>query len=197
MKKVTVDEYILNSGKWEEALILLREILRETGLEETVKWGMPHYTLEGKNVIGMAAFKSYAGLWFLNGALLKDAHKVLHNAGEGETTAQRQWRFGSVDEIRDNVDILIDYIEEAIENQRRGRVVPQVKKKPYSVPEELQREFDNDERLRLQFESLSHGKKRDYCRYIGRAKRPETRTKRLKESLPLIREGLGLMDKYR
>jgi uncharacterized protein YdeI (YjbR/CyaY-like superfamily) len=197
MKKITVDEYILNAGKWEEALILLRAILTETDLEETVKWGMPHYTLNGKNVVGMAAFKHYAGLWFMNGALLEDKKGILHNAGEGETVAQRQWRFESVEAIRDNVEHIIEYIEEAIMHQRQGKVVPQVKNKPYTVPEELQREFDNDERLKLQFESLSHGKKRDYCRYIGRGKRPETREKRLKESLPLIREGLGLMDKYR
>lgn len=197
MKKITVDEYILNSGKWEEVLILLREILRETALEETVKWGMPQYTLAGKNVVGMAAFKHYAGLWFTNGALLKDPEDVLHNAGEGETVAQRQWRFESVDDVRDNIEYIIQYIEEAVENQRQGKVVPVPAKKPYTIPEELQWEFDNDEALRLKFERLSHGKKRDFCRYIGRAKRPETRQKRLKESLPLIREGLGLMDKYR
>ncbi|MCB0500411.1 MAG: DUF1801 domain-containing protein, partial [Cyclobacteriaceae bacterium] len=68
----TVDEFISQAKQWKEELMQLREILRETKLTEGIKWGAPIYTYKGKNVVGMAGFKSYVGLWFHQGVLLKD-----------------------------------------------------------------------------------------------------------------------------
>ena len=59
-----------------EILIVLREIIRSTELIETLKWGGPVYTLGGKNVVGIGSFKSYVGLWFFQGAFLKDEEKL-------------------------------------------------------------------------------------------------------------------------
>ena len=78
----TVDEYIDKAEQWQPELTRLREILNSTGLEETVKWGAPCYTHDGKNVVGIAGFKNYFGLWFHQGALLADAEGVLINAQE-------------------------------------------------------------------------------------------------------------------
>ena len=89
----TADEYILNAPNGKEILIVLREIIRSTELKETVKWGGPVYTLNNKNVVGLGSFKSYTGLWFYQGALLKDEAGILINATEGVTKALRQWRF--------------------------------------------------------------------------------------------------------
>ena len=55
----TVDEYIGLAEAWQDELVRLRKILNSTDLEETVKWGAPCYTFEGKNVVGIGAFKSY------------------------------------------------------------------------------------------------------------------------------------------
>ena len=63
-------------------------------MEETVKWGMPVYMVDGEIVTGLGSFKSYAGIWFYQGALLKDKHKKLINAQENKTNAMRQMRFG-------------------------------------------------------------------------------------------------------
>ena len=55
----------------------------DLNLEENVKWGTPVYSLNGKNVVGITAFKSYVGLWFFQGIFLKDPFKYLVNAQEG------------------------------------------------------------------------------------------------------------------
>ena len=81
------EEFILSNPQWQEALILLRDIFLSTGMEETIKWGVPVYTFEGKNVAGMACFKSYIGIWFYQGALLADKAQKLVNAQEGITKA--------------------------------------------------------------------------------------------------------------
>jgi uncharacterized protein YdeI (YjbR/CyaY-like superfamily) len=56
----TPEEYIANSKDWKQFLILLRDILLDTKMTETIKWGVPVYTFEGKNIVGIAGFKSYA-----------------------------------------------------------------------------------------------------------------------------------------
>ena len=84
LRAKSVDAYIERNPQWAAALKKLRKILNATELEETVKWGGPCYTYEGKNVVGLGSFKSYVGLWFHQGALLKDEAKVLINAQEGK-----------------------------------------------------------------------------------------------------------------
>lgn len=81
----SVDDYVDQSDQWRDEIRRLREILRSTNLLEEIKWGAPCYTCKGKNVVGLGAFKSYFGLWFHQGALLKDDQKVLINAQEGVT----------------------------------------------------------------------------------------------------------------
>ena len=108
----SVESYVAAGGPWIESLLLLREILVSSGLDETVKWGMPVYTLNNKNVAGFSAFKSWTGIWFYQGVFLKDSAGVLINAQEGTTKGLRQWRFRSVDEIRKHRSTLSAYLEE-------------------------------------------------------------------------------------
>jgi uncharacterized protein YdeI (YjbR/CyaY-like superfamily) len=187
MGKISVVEYILKSGSWESSLNLLREILLDSGMDETVKWGMPVYTWNGKNIVGMVAFKKYVGLWFYQGVFLNDKHKFLL-AAEDDTRGLRQWRFQSEDEIRDRIEHIIEYLEEAIENQKMGKEIKPDLHKPILVPEELQIEFSNDPWLRGAFDALSKSMKRQYTQHINRAKQPETRERRLKQVIRLIKK---------
>lgn len=45
-----VDEYLKRHPGWTSQLTTLRNILQATVLEETVKWGMPTYTLDGRGL---------------------------------------------------------------------------------------------------------------------------------------------------
>ena len=53
---------LCKARKWSEPLQLLREILLDSGLNEEVKWGQPTYTLKGKNVAMLFAFKDTCGI---------------------------------------------------------------------------------------------------------------------------------------
>ncbi|EPR74415.1 DUF1801 domain-containing protein [Winogradskyella psychrotolerans RS-3] len=73
MKKVTlVEEYIEVNQHFSDALSILRRIMNTTELEETIKWSMPTYCLNGKNVLGIGAFKNHFCIWFHQGIFLKD-----------------------------------------------------------------------------------------------------------------------------
>lgn len=197
MKKITnVDEYIKKYPEWERLLFALRKILLNSQLEETIKWGAPVYTISGKNVVGMSAFKSYAGLWFFNGALLADTQGKLINAQEGKTKAMRQWRFAHFAELDET--LVKNYVEEAIELQKAGKVVPAVKTdKNVVIPEELQAALNQNHKLSVQFNSFTPYKQKEFAVYIGSAKREATRTSRLEKCIGLIKTGVGLNDKYR
>ena len=148
MKRATnVDEYIAAGGDWKESLVLLRELLKTTRLEETIKWGMPVYTLNNKNVAGFSAFKSWTGIWFYQGVFLKDEAGVLINAQEGTTRGLRQWRFSSAQEIRDKRDTILAYLEEATRNQLQGKEIIPERNKALEIPVELEQAFKKDPAL--------------------------------------------------
>jgi len=191
----TVDEYILNVAEGREILIVLRGLVGLTELTETVKWGIPVYTINDKNVLGIAAFKSYVGLWFYNGSFLKDEAGVLINASEGVTKALRQWRFTSVDEIDDT--LVLKYLHEAIENQKEGKELKSDRSKPVIIPDELTEVFNEDKQLKTLFNQFTTGRQREFAEFVSSAKQAETRKARVQKIIPLILENKGLNDKYR
>ena len=107
----SADDFFKNNKLWNEELLKLREILIESGLIETIKWGAPVYTYDGKNVAGILGFKSYFGMWFFQGALLKDKGQLLVSGNEGNTKAMRQMRIFDKKEI--NKKIILSYIKES------------------------------------------------------------------------------------
>ena len=190
----SVEEYIENQEKYGESLQLLRELMLSTEMMETVKWGMPTYTVNNKNVLGISAFNKYFGIWFFNGVFLSDPHNILLNAQEGKTKALRQLRFSKIEEI--NKNIILDYINEAIENQKKGLEIKPVKK-ALVIPKELASKLAENKKLSKIFESLSSGKKKEFSEYISEAKREDTKIKRLEKIIPMILNNIGLNDKYR
>ena len=191
----TVDDYVAASDQWGNELSKIRDILAGTELTEEVKWGAPCYTYDGKNVVGIAGFKSYFGLWFHQGALLKDEQKVLINAQEGTTKALRQWRMNSAKEIKPAV--IKRYVKEAIRLVKDGKQIGPAKKKAPSVPPELKKAFAKNKTAQKKYNELTPGKQREYAEYISSAKRDDTKQKRLDKILPMIKSGIGLNDKYR
>ena len=191
----SVDQYIETHPTWEDELTSLREILLITELEECIKWGAPVYALKGKNVVGIAALKNHCALWFFNGALLKENTALLHNAQEGKTKALKQIRFEKGDEIKP--DILQKYVAEALQNQREGKEVKPVTSKKLVLPLELKQALEEDKDLENSFQQLTKGKQREYANYITEAKREATKQKRLEKITPMIKNGVGLYDKYK
>ncbi len=198
MAKISsVEEYIELNTKYTEALELLRKILNNTELEETLKWNMPTYTINNKNVIGMGAFKHHFCLWFHNGVFINDTAQKLTCAQEGKTKSMRQYRFNSIDDI-DKV-LIKNYINEAIENQKQGKEYKPLKKgkKPLIIPIELENVFKNTPHLKSCFDTLSLTKKREFCRHIDVAKQEKTKSARVEKIIPMILNNIGLHDKYR
>ncbi len=191
----SVDQYIQSHPRWSEILLELRELLNSTALKETIKWGGPVYTLDGKNLVGIGSFKNHSALWFFQGALLQDNTDLLINAQEGKTKALRQIRFeaGSIIDTQE----LLKYIDESISLHKQGKKIKPDLKKGIFIPSELSDFLKSNSELKKAFSILTPGKQREYAEYITEAKRDETKQKRIEKIIPMIKVGIGLNDKYK
>ncbi len=190
-----IEAYISKHPKWISQLTNLRNVFLDTELDEVVKWGSPTYSLNGKLVAGIAAFKNHYAIWFHQGVFLKDDEKVLVNAQEGKTKALRQWRFEEKDTIAPQ--LVKKYVNEAIENCKQGKELKVERKKGVTVPKELQNVFSENKELHNAFKKLTLGKQREYAGYISEAKRDATKENRIEKITPMILNGVGLHDKYK
>ena len=65
-KTRSAEAFLEKHPQWQDVLVPLRKMLLQTELNETIKWGVPTYTLNGKNVVGLARRKPWLGR-FLSG----------------------------------------------------------------------------------------------------------------------------------
>ncbi|MBT8324621.1 MAG: DUF1801 domain-containing protein [Winogradskyella sp.] len=196
MKKVnSVEEYIELNSHFSEALTTLRALILSTELNESIKWNAPVYDLNGKNVVGLGAFKHHFGIWFFNGVFLKDEQKLLV-AAQDKTKGLRQMRFTSADDI--NSTAVLQYVKEAIENQKLGKEIKITRtKKRKKIPVFLEEKLNKNTSLQQHFNNLSMSKQNEYIDYIDSAKQEKTKLSRLEKIIPMIENEVGLNDKYK
>lgn len=184
-----------NSEKWQKELEFLSDLIHRTELEKTRKWENDVYTIKNRNVLMFGSFKNYVSVWFFNGVFLKDPYQVLVNAQEGKTKALRHWQFTSIDEIE--AAKIMEYIQEAIENEKKGLRWKPEKSEEVEIPKVLEDALNADKNLKIAFEALATFKQKEYVEHIFTAKREVTKLSRLEKIKPLIFDGVGLNDKYR
>lgn len=189
-----VDEFLKGERKWKDEFSLLREIaLGVKGLDEGLKWGVPCYSNQGKNVALIHGFKEYCALLFVKGALLKDPKGILIQQ-TGNVQAARQIRFTQAAEITKLKPAIKAYLVEAIEIEKSGRKVELKTTAEFAMPPEFKTRLDADSALKRAFESLTPGRQRAYLLHFSQAKQAKTREERVEKCAPRILDGLGLND---
>lgn len=181
--------------KWHDELKYLRQIIQACGLKEECKWGSPCYTLDGKNILMLCAFKNYSCISFFKGVLLKDENELLEKPGP-HSQSSRLLKFTTVEQIKNVESEIKAYIFESIENEKAGLKV-KFNKKVESIPEELAIAFEDDPLLKSAFETLTPGRQRGYLLHFSQPKKSETRTARINKSIPYILAGIGFHDQYK
>lgn len=194
-KKEKIEKFFNERHPHKEGIALLRKLALQTAVEEDLKWGVPYYTHKGKNVFAIIKFKNDFGIWFPQGALLKDSEKRFENVPDGKTKGLRSWKFNGLEEVDEKT--VLAYMHETLDNQKKGLKLPVEKKGEITIPEQLKARLDARESLKTGFEDLPPYKQREYCEYIAQAKQEGTKLRRLEKILPLIEKGLGLNDSYR
>jgi uncharacterized protein YdeI (YjbR/CyaY-like superfamily) len=186
-----VDEFLKKTYKWSEEFEKLREIILDCQLDEELKWGVPCYAYESKNVVLIHGFKEYCAILFIKGVLLRDEQNILIQQTEN-VQAGRQICFTSIEEIVRMEPILKAYIKEAVDVEKAGLKVDLIKNTEVVVPEELKMKFDELPSLKTAFEALTPGRQRAYVFYFSEPKQSKTRIARVEKSVQQILDGKGL-----
>lgn len=188
-----VDALIKKSGPWEAEMAALRALALGCGLDETVKWGQPCYTVDGGNVLIIHGFKEYCALLFFKGALMKDPAKLLIQQ-TANVQGARQIRFSDLKEIRSRKAVLKRYILDAMAVERSGAKVELKKTADFAVPAEFAARLKAQPALKKAFEALTPGRQRAYLLFFGGAKQAATREARIDKHVKDIHAGKGLHD---
>jgi uncharacterized protein YdeI (YjbR/CyaY-like superfamily) len=189
-----IDSYIARQADFARPILEhLRRIVREAApeVEETIKWSMPHFTYKGRMFAGMAAFKAHAsfGLWQASALL-------------GETGSERDsmGQFGRLTSIADlppeaELKALIRRAAELAEAGPKPR--PKKPPKPeLPTPEDLRAALDAEPKAAATFDAFPPSCRREYVEWVTEAKRPETRAKRLAQTVEWLAEGKRRNWKY-
>jgi uncharacterized protein YdeI (YjbR/CyaY-like superfamily) len=168
-----IDEYISKAEPFARPICnKLRGLIfkAEPEMIEDWKWG-PNYQKNGM-VCGYGAFRQHVNFHFFNGALLKDAKKILTEGGSNMKS--RGVKFRSADDIDDKVIIL--YIKEAV---KLNETSAKLKKRELEVPAVLRKILNKNKVAGEIFNKLPYTHKKEYILWIEEAKKEETRERRL------------------
>ena len=175
--------------KWADRLVLLREIMLQSGLEEEAKWGQPTYTLKGKNVAMIFSLKDSCGINFFKGVLLKDDAKILVPAGANSNVA-RMLKISTAAEVSQLEPHIHAYVAEAIEIEKSGvKIAKPTEREP--MPEVLVNWLQEDPQLQNAWDALTPGRQRSFILHIGSAKQEQTQLNRIEKCIPKIYAGKG------
>lgn len=198
-KPKTIDEYIgRTEGTFAHPILMkVHEIILETApeIEEAIKWGAPSYEYNGL-MMSTVKFKKFAAVWFHKGAFFDDPKNLLE-ASSDDTKYMRKYVLHSIDDLDEKG--LKGLIREAIKYQESDEDVEIADKtgKEELTSDLLDEALAKDSDAKTEFENFPDYKKKEFIEHIETAKQDATKQRRLKKSMEMIRQGIGLHDKYR
>jgi uncharacterized protein YdeI (YjbR/CyaY-like superfamily) len=184
-----IDNYIAGSAEFAKPILTyLRHTIHEAcpDVEETTKWGFPHFTYKGI-LCSMASFKSHCafGFWKQN---------LLFGKKGSDKKDGAMGQFGRITGITDlpTKEVLTRYVRRAMKLNEEGVKVPRIRpaaKNNLKIPSYITAALRKNSKAMEAFSSFSPSHKREYVEWITEAKREETRTRRLKTAIAWMSEG--------
>jgi uncharacterized protein YdeI (YjbR/CyaY-like superfamily) len=159
--------------------------------EEAMKWSAPSFTLNGKILIVMAAFKGHAALNFWRG----------QEIGDGSAKAGAMGQFGqlkSVDDLPSDAE-LDALIKEAAALAVTAPASRKTKHEPKPAPElhpAFAAALDQAPTAKATLNGFSPSCRREYLEWVADAKQDATRAKRIATAIEWLSEGKKRNWKY-
>ena len=160
-------------------------------VEETLKWSAPSFTVDGKILLMMAAFKQHAALNFWRGQELRG----------DDANAGAMGQFGKLARPEDLPgDAELDrLIRQAAELAKTAPAPRQAKHEPKPAPElhpDFAAALARAPKARATLDSFPPSAQRDYFEWIAEAKQDATRHKRIATAIEWLGEGKRRHWKY-
>lgn len=159
-------------------------------VEETLKWSMPSFTLDGKILLNMAAFKAHAVVGFWRGEEL---------GIEGKSDAMGQLgKLTSVSDLPPGKQ-LDELILKAADLTLSAPAPRKTKHEP-KPPPELHPDFETalraNPKARQVLDGFPPSAQREYLDWVSEAKQDKTRVKRIADAVEWLSEGKRRHWKY-
>ena len=185
-----VDSYIAKAAPFAQPILTHVRALVHRALpdaEEGIKWGMPHFMVGGRNVVGLASFKAHASVII---------HFENRDAGDG----QGGEGMGDLGKLRTLADLPPD--DALIQRFQAGLAAmetPRPKRAPkpeLPAPRAFVAALEAAPAAQRAFDSFAPSHRREYVEWIADAKREETRDKRITQAIAWLTEGKKRNWKY-
>jgi uncharacterized protein YdeI (YjbR/CyaY-like superfamily) len=189
-----IDAYIAKAAPFARPILeKVRERVHAAvpGVEEAVKWGAPGFTIEGKILLIMAAFKAHAALNFWRG----------QEIGDGQAKAGAMGQFGrltSIDDLPPDAE-LDGLIREAAALAKTAPAPRKTKHAPKPAPEmhpDFATALAKAPKAKAVLDGFPPSAQRDYVEWIAEAKQDATRAKRIATAIEWLGEGKRRHWKY-
>ncbi|HMP80041.1 MAG TPA: YdeI/OmpD-associated family protein, partial [Pirellulaceae bacterium] len=183
-RNIQVDAYIEKSAEFAQPILRkLRELFLAAGpeLDEVIKWGVPHYEFQGL-VAGMAAFKQHVSYGFWKATLMSDPAGLFQGSPANSMCSIKVTSLKELPSLK----LFKSYVREAIQLNMEGVKFPKGQRRQRGVaeiPADLRATFRLHKQAAATFESLSPSHQREYLEWIEEAKKPETRARRLEQTI--------------
>ncbi|MGE0031596.1 MAG: YdeI family protein [Steroidobacteraceae bacterium] len=196
MKNPAVDAYIAKSAEFARPILArLRALMHKTcpQIEETIKWGVPHFEYKGV-VANMAAFKQHACFGFWKQRLMDDPAGFFPAADDSSMGGRK---IHAMSDLPADA-VLVRYIKAAVALNEQGVKVPRpkAKKAPVKPPADLQAALKKNAKARATYEALTPSKQREYVEWLTEARREATRLTRLATAIEWLAAGKSRYWKY-
>ena len=159
----------------------------EPDLTESIKWNMLCFSGR-KLVCGISACQRHLAVTFFRGTELPDPANLFTPGGENNTNI-RSMRFTTFDGFDRRA--FRDLLHEAVELDAEPSLppLPKKKRKPIPMPEYFAKALKKNKAAAKGFALLAPTYQREYIVWLTSAKLPETRARRLKETLEALVHG--------
>jgi uncharacterized protein YdeI (YjbR/CyaY-like superfamily) len=179
-----IDVYIEKAQPFaQEILRSLRELVHETvpEVEETIKWGFPHFDYSGI-FCSMAAFKAHCafGFWLEEQVVGPDRPEGMGSLGK--ITSRK---------ALPSKTVLKGYLKKAKQLQEAGvkRAAPARSSARIVVPPAFAKALAQHPTSKKHFDAMSPSHRREYCEWIAEAKQEATRERRIAKAIDQLAEG--------
>lgn len=161
----------------------------EPDLTEAVKWNMLCFSGR-KLVCGLSACQKHLGIAFFRGTELPDPAKLFEPGGAGNTNI-RSIRLTSLEHFNRRAFQELLHAAVALDADPAIPPAPKVKRKPWPMPKFFKAALAQPQHRRAaeNFRSLSPTCQREYLVWVSTAKLPETRARRVKQTLAALARG--------
>jgi len=194
-----IDVYIEKARPFAEPILRhLRALIHQAcpEVEETIKWGMPHFVYKGEILCSMAGFREHCAFVFWKASLMKDP--LLMENAIGETAMGHLGKIMDMEDLPEDEKMLI-YLREAMELNEKGIKPPKNPprtKETLLVPEDLKDALQENASALNTFENFSYYNQKEYIEWLEDAKTDTTRKKRLQTAIQYMQEGKPRNWKY-